>query len=72
MRDVRQTHNEVHIDVFPFSLENAQRLQIFSWPQMMGLDTSTRVTLGHILLNFSLHSCPPEVLLQVLMHLVGS
>jgi hypothetical protein len=39
---------------------------------MTGLDFLTRVTLGHILLNFSLHSCPPEVLLQVLMHLVGS
>jgi hypothetical protein len=30
------------------------------------------VTLGHILCYLSFHSCPPEVLLQILIHLVGS
>jgi hypothetical protein len=67
-----QTHNEVHEDVFPFPLENAQGLQISGWSQMNGLDSSTRVTFWHILCNFSLHSCPLETLLKALIHLVGS
>jgi hypothetical protein len=39
---------------------------------MIGLDPSTRVALQHISCNFPLHSRAPEVLLQVLIHLVGS
>jgi hypothetical protein len=39
---------------------------------MISLDPSTHVTLRHISCNFPLHSGPPEVLLQVLIHLVGS
>jgi hypothetical protein len=46
-------------------------MQISSWPQMIGLDPLTRVTLRHISCNLSLHLCPPEVL-QILIHLVGS
>jgi hypothetical protein len=38
---------------------------------MIGFDSSTCVTFGHILCNLSLHSCPLEVL-QILIHLVGS
>jgi hypothetical protein len=71
-RGARQTHNEVHADIFPLPLGNAQRLQASSWPQMIGLDPSARVTLRHISCNFPLYSRPPEVLLQVLIHLVGS
>jgi hypothetical protein len=44
-RGVRQTYNEVHADVFPLPLRNAQRLQISSWPEMIDLDPSTRATL---------------------------
>jgi hypothetical protein len=43
-RGAGQTHNEVNTDVFPFSLGNAQGLQISSWPQMISLDYSTHVT----------------------------
>jgi hypothetical protein len=39
---------------------------------MIDLDSSTGVTFGHVLCNLSLHSRPPETLLQVLIHLVGS
>jgi hypothetical protein len=39
---------------------------------MIGLDSSTHVTFRHILHYLSLHSCPQEILLQVLVHLVGS
>jgi hypothetical protein len=38
---------------------------------MTGFESSTSVTFGHILYNFSLHSCPPEVLLQILIHFIG-
>jgi hypothetical protein len=39
---------------------------------MISLDSPTCVTLGHILCYLLLHSCPPEILLQILIHLVGS
>jgi hypothetical protein len=39
---------------------------------MIGLNSSTCVTFRHILHNFSLHYCPSETLLQVLIYLVGS
>jgi hypothetical protein len=39
---------------------------------MIGLDSSTSITFGHILCYLSLHSCPLEILLQILIHLVGS
>jgi hypothetical protein len=39
---------------------------------MIGLDSLTGVTFGHILCYLSLHSHPPEILLQILIHLVGS
>jgi hypothetical protein len=38
---------------------------------MIGLDSLTSVAFGHILCYLSLHSCPPEILLQILIHLVG-
>jgi hypothetical protein len=69
---VRQTHNEVHADVFPFPLGNAQGLQVSGECQIIGLDSSTGVTLGYILCYLSLHPCPPKILLQILIHLVGS
>jgi hypothetical protein len=39
---------------------------------MIGLDSSTGVTLRHILRYLSLHSHPLEFFLQILIHLVGS
>jgi hypothetical protein len=71
-RGARQTHDEVHADVLPFSLGNTQGLQVFGGSQMICFDSSAGVTLWHILGYFSLHSCPPEILLQILVHLVGS
>jgi hypothetical protein len=72
MQGGRQTHNEVHIDVFPFSLGNAQGLEVSGRSQMIGIDSSTGITFGYILHYLSLHSRPPEILLQILIHLVGS
>jgi hypothetical protein len=39
---------------------------------MISLDSSTGVTLEHILCYLSLHSRPPEIFLQILIHLIGS
>jgi hypothetical protein len=72
MRGARQTHNEVHADVFPFPPGNAQGLQVSGGPQMIGLDPLIGVTLGHIFYYLSLHSCSPKFLLQILIHFVGS
>jgi hypothetical protein len=39
---------------------------------MICFDPSTGVTLWHISCYFSLYSCPPEIFLQILVHLIGS
>jgi hypothetical protein len=39
---------------------------------MVDLDPSVCVTFSHVLCYLSLHSRPPEILLQVLIHLVCS
>jgi hypothetical protein len=39
---------------------------------MINLDSSTGVTLGYILRYLSLHSCPPKILLEILVHLISS
>jgi hypothetical protein len=39
---------------------------------MIGLDSSSCVRFSHILRHLLLHSHPPEILLQVLIHFVGS
>jgi hypothetical protein len=72
MRGASQSYNEVHTDVFPFPLGNTQGLLVSGGSQMISLDSSTCVTFGHILHYLSLHSCPLEILLHILIHLVGS
>jgi hypothetical protein len=39
---------------------------------MIGLDSSIGVTFGYILRRLSLPPHPPEILLQILIHLIGS
>jgi hypothetical protein len=39
---------------------------------MVRFNSLTGVTLSYIPCNLSLHSKPPEILLQVLVHLIGS
>jgi hypothetical protein len=72
MRGARQTHNEIHADVFPFPLRNTQGLQVSDGSQMIDLDSLIGVTLRHILCYLSLHPGPPKNFLQILIHLVGS
>jgi hypothetical protein len=68
----RQTHNEIHADVFPFSARNIQRLQQFGRSHMVDLDPLTRVTFCNISSGFTLNSSPPELHLQIMIHLCAA
>jgi hypothetical protein len=64
----RQTHNEIHTDVFPFPGRNIQRLQQSRKPHMISLDPSTRVAFHNIANSLVLHTGPPELCLQIMIH----
>jgi hypothetical protein len=57
----RQTHNEIHADVFSFPSRNIQRLQQSSRPYVIGLDPLTCVTFCDIASGLTLHSTPPKL-----------
>jgi hypothetical protein len=65
----RQTHNEIHADVFPFLGRNIQRLQQSGRSHMIGLDPLTLVAFCNIASGLTLHSSPPELHLQIMIHL---
>jgi hypothetical protein len=65
----RQTHNEIHNDVFPFPSRNSQRLQQSSMPHTISLDPSTRVAFHNIASSLALHMGSPELCLQIMIHL---
>jgi hypothetical protein len=54
--DERQTHNEIHTNVFPFLGRNTQRLQKSSKPHMISFGPSTRVTFCNIVSSLMLHT----------------
>jgi hypothetical protein len=68
----RQTHNEIHIDVFPFPGRNIQRLQQSSRPHMISLDPSTCVAFHNITSSLTLHMGPPVLCLQIMIHLCAA
>jgi hypothetical protein len=59
----RQSHNEIHTDVFSFPGKNTQRLQQSSRPHIINLDLSTRVAFRNIASSLALHTGPPELCL---------
>jgi hypothetical protein len=65
----RQTHNKIQTDVFPLPGRNTQRLQQSSRPHMIILNPSTRVTFHNIVSNLAPHTSPPELCLQIMIHL---
>jgi hypothetical protein len=65
----RQTHNEIHADVFPFPGTDIQRLQQSDRSHMISLDALTCVAFYNIASGLMLHSSPPELRLQIMMHL---
>jgi hypothetical protein len=68
----KQTHNKIHTDVFPFSGRNTQRLQQSRMPHMISLDPSTRVTFRNIASSLAFHTGPPELCLQIMIHLCAA
>jgi hypothetical protein len=70
--DERQTHNEIHTDVFPFPGRNTQRLQQSRMPQMISLDPSTRAAFYNIASSLVFHMGPPELCLQIMIHLCAA
>jgi hypothetical protein len=68
----RQTHNEIHTDVFPFSGRNTQRLQQSRRPHMISLYPSTRVTFHNIASSLTFHTGPPKLCLQIMIHLCAA
>jgi hypothetical protein len=65
----RQTHDEIYADVFPLLGRNIQQLWQTDMSQMIFLDPSTSAAFCHIASSFALHSCPPELHFQVMIHL---
>jgi hypothetical protein len=68
----RQIHNEIHTDVFPFPGRNTQRLQQSRMPHMISLDPSTRVAFCNIASSLAFHTGPPELCLQIIIHLCAA
>jgi hypothetical protein len=68
----RQTHNEIHTDVFPFPDRNTRRLQQSHMPQMISLDPSTCVAFRNIASSLASHTGPPELRLQIMIHLCAA
>jgi hypothetical protein len=65
----RQTHNEIHTDVLPFLGRKTERLQQPRRPHMISLDSSTCVTFLNIASSSAFHTGPPELCLQIMIHL---
>jgi hypothetical protein len=68
----RQTHKEIHIDVIPFAGRNIQRLQQSYVPHMISLDPLTRVAFRNIASSLMFHTGPPELCLQIMIHLCAA
>jgi hypothetical protein len=68
----RQTHNEIHTDVFPFPGMDTQRLQQSCRPHMISLDPSTCVAFHNIASSLMFHTGPPELCLQIMIHLCAA
>jgi hypothetical protein len=57
----RQTHDEIHIDVFPLSGRSIQWLQQTGRSEMICLDPLTSVAFCNVASSLTLHSCPPKL-----------
>jgi hypothetical protein len=68
----RQTHNEIHIDVFAFPGRNTQRLQQSCMPHLISLDPLTHVAFRNITSSLTFHTGPPELCLQIMIHLCAA
>jgi hypothetical protein len=65
-----QAHNEIHTDVFPFSGRNI--LRECSNLAGLSLDPSAHVTLRNIPSSLALHTGPPKLCHQIMIHLCAA
>jgi hypothetical protein len=65
----RQTHNEIHADIFQFPSRNIQRLQQSGRTHMIGLDRSAHVAFCNIASSLALHLSPLELRFWIMIHL---
>jgi hypothetical protein len=68
----RQTHDDIHTNLFPLPLEYLQWLQQHSRSLMLGIDSMIGAAKGNILGIISLHSIPPIGCLEIIVHLIPS
>ena len=68
----RKTYNEVHSDMLPLPLGNRQGLQQTRWPLMLGLHLLASKALRYENSHISLHTPPPKLATQILIHLSTS
>jgi hypothetical protein len=68
----RQSHDEIHSNLFLLPLGYLQGLQQSSGSLMLGLDSLTGVAKSDILDNTSLHSVPPIGCLEIMVRLIPS
>jgi hypothetical protein len=68
----RQAHNEIHTNVFPFPGRNTQRLEQSSRPHVISHDPSTCVAFRNIVSSLALHTGPPKLCLQIMIHLCAA
>jgi hypothetical protein len=68
----RQTHNEIHTDVFLFPGRDTKRLQQSCRPHMIYLDPSTCVAFHNIESSLVFHMSPPELCLQIMIYLCAA
>jgi hypothetical protein len=64
----RQTHDEIHADVFPLPGRNIQKMQKFDRSQVICLDPLTGIAFCHIASSLALHPSAPELRLQVMIY----
>ncbi len=68
-RGARQSSNEVYTNLFPLPLRYLQWLLQSSWSLVFGLNSLTHIAYNHMCSHISLQSIPPELLVQILIHL---
>jgi hypothetical protein len=68
----RQSHDEIHSNLFPLSLGYLQKLQHPSGPLMLDFDSLTCVAKSNIHGNMSLNSVPPIGCLEIMVLLIPS
>src|SRR5436190_18391506 len=69
LRSLRKSSNEIHSNVLPCPRRNGQRLKSFGRLKMFGFLSLANIALGDVSSDLPLHTSPPKLLLEILIHL---